>query len=360
MTQIYKALHDIYYNPSNNASFSSVNRLYNEAKKEVPNITINTVKQFLDKQFSYTLHKPVRHNFERNRVLASRPNQHWQADLVDMRAYAKENDGYNYILMIIDVFSKILQAFPLKSKNAEEIKSSFVKAFHETLPTFLFTDEGTEFTNRIVKNYFTAMEVHHIVAQNKETKAAIVERVNRTLKTRMFKYFTSSGTHRWLEVLPKLVTAYNHSYHRSIKMRPIDVSFNNVQKVFRNLYGCRDEIEFLKSKKTKPKAKNGDFVRIKYKFNAFDKGYYPYWRDKVFTIKSVNRSAKKPTYTLMYGNQILPKRFYEEEIQPIPYPEKWRIEKIVRRDRHRLLVRWKDYGPEDDSWITEDEFASLS
>jgi len=362
MTQIYDILHDIYYDPSNNAAFSSIDRLYKEARKRIPNIKLSTVKDFLNKQFSYTLHKPVRHNFKRNRVLASRPNEHWQADLVDMQAYSKDNDGYKYILMIIDVFSKMLQAIPLKTKNANEMKSAFIKAFQDQSPDFLFTEEGSEFTNTIVRSYFEEMEVHHLVAQNKETKAAVVERVNRTIKSRMFKYFTSLGKHKWLDVLPQLVTAYNHSYHRSIKMRPVDVSLSNVKKVFQNLYGCRNEIEYLQTSKKAPKAKPGDFVRIKYKYNTFDKGYYPYWRDKVFTIKSVNTSTSKPTYTLVYGNQTLKKRFYEEEIQPIPYPEKWRIEKIIRRDRrnHRLLIRWKDYGPEDDSWITEEEFESLS
>ena len=116
---IFDILHDLYYTPENNAAFSSVRRLYIEGKKQIPNLKLSDVHEFLNKQFSYTLHKPVRHNFPRNKVLASRPYEHWQADLVDMRAYVKDNEGYNYILMIIDVFSKVLQAFPLKTKGAQ-------------------------------------------------------------------------------------------------------------------------------------------------------------------------------------------------------------------------------------------------
>jgi hypothetical protein len=62
---------------------------------------------------------------------------------------------------------------------------------------------------------------------NDDIKAACVERFNRTLKTRMFRYFTARHTNRWLDVLQSLIESYNKSIHRSIGMAPNDVTREN-------------------------------------------------------------------------------------------------------------------------------------
>ena len=68
--------------------------------------TYNDVKNWLEKQESYALHKPVRRKFTRKRVVVGGIDIQWQADLVDIPEFIKENDGYRYLLVVIDVFSK--------------------------------------------------------------------------------------------------------------------------------------------------------------------------------------------------------------------------------------------------------------
>ena len=52
------------------------------------------------------LHKPIRHKFKRRRVFMFNIDDIWSADLKDMQSLAKENDGYKYLLNVIDLFSK--------------------------------------------------------------------------------------------------------------------------------------------------------------------------------------------------------------------------------------------------------------
>ena len=111
--------------------------------------------------------------------------------------------------------------------------------------------------------------IHHFSTSG-DTKARIVERFNRTLKERLYRYFTIKNTLTFLPVLQDLVLGYNLSYHRSIKMAPGKVTASNQEEVWNNLYAKR-----LNAKRLKPKFKVNDRVRLNKKFRTFKKGYLP-------------------------------------------------------------------------------------
>ena len=103
-------------------------------------------------------------------------------------------------------------------------------------------------------------KIHHFSTSG-DTKASIVERVNRTLKQCLYRYFTSNNTLNFVPVLQALVKGYNRSYHRSIKMGPEQVTEANSLKVYANLH---------KNKKiNNPTLKVGDRVRLNKKFCLF-------------------------------------------------------------------------------------------
>src|SRR5258708_37137271 len=118
LTRVKNTLHKIYYDTKNPASFSSVNKLYDEVIKKFPSTTLKDVGEWLSTQITYTLHKPSRKNFLRNKIIVGEINEQWEADLVDMKEFSKENDNYNFILTVIDVFSKYAFVVPLKQKTA--------------------------------------------------------------------------------------------------------------------------------------------------------------------------------------------------------------------------------------------------
>ena len=99
------------------------------------------------------------------------------------------------------------------------------------------------------------------VTHNEDIKASIMERFNRTLKERLWRYFTRNNTLMYVEALSKLVRAYNHSYHRSIKRAPADVSATNQEEVWQTLYGQPHDT--LNKGHRRPKLKEGDGVRIR-------------------------------------------------------------------------------------------------
>lgn len=94
------------------------------------------------------IHKPTRINFKRRKVIIKSLNDLFQADLVEMIPYAKINNGYKYILIVINCFSKFVWAFPLKSKSAAEVPKNMEKVFKIQTPNNLQTDQGREFFNK--------------------------------------------------------------------------------------------------------------------------------------------------------------------------------------------------------------------
>src|SRR5882757_995858 len=99
-----KILQSIYYNPKHQATFSSPERLYDAVKDR--GISLNKVKKWLSGELTYTLHRQSKKNFKRNKILVSHIDEQWEADLVDMREFASKNNKINYILTVIDCFSK--------------------------------------------------------------------------------------------------------------------------------------------------------------------------------------------------------------------------------------------------------------
>ena len=230
----------------------------------------------------HTLHKPVRYNFPRNRVIVTGIDDQWQADLVDISSLARFNKGYNFLLTCIDVFSKFAWVIPLKNKSGETLVNGFQSILDlSQSPEKLQTDKGTEFLNRNFQRLLKENSIHFFTT-NSELKASMVERFNHTLKTRMWKYFTTKNTRVYIDILQDIVHGYNNSYHRSIGRAPASVSLLNVGQVRRKLYG---------KSWTKPlrefKFKLGDQVLISKSRRTFKKGYRPSWTQEIFTVTKI-------------------------------------------------------------------------
>ena len=219
-------LHRHYYDPKRVGSYGGVAAL----RRVVP--AERDVERWLSTQDAYTLHKPVRRHFKRRCVVVGGPNQQWQADLVDMSRLKAANDGTTFLLTVIDVFSKRAWCIPLKSKSAASLVAAFRRLLNDVnRPTTLQTDKGSEFLNRPLQRLLKEYGVHHFTTHNEETKASVVERFNRSLKTRMWRYFTKKQTIRYVDALQDFVRSYNDSYHRSIGMAPSAVNGANQETV---------------------------------------------------------------------------------------------------------------------------------
>ena len=266
-------LNRIYYDPSHPAGFGGAVALARASGQN-----IKDVRAWLRGQASYTLHKPARIRFSSRKYKVSGIDDQFQADLVDMQAYAAKNDGFKHILTVIDMFSRYGWALPIKSKTAKDVKPAFESIFESRKPIKLQTDSGLEFESNAMQAFWNLHNIKQFSVKS-QYKAAMVERFNRTLKTKMWRYFTHNNTHRWLEVLPLLVEAYNNSRHRIIKMAPAEVNKDNEMKMWMSMQGLA--VNACHSLKV------GDSVRLSKVKNVFKKGYLPSWTEEVFSVSQL-------------------------------------------------------------------------
>jgi transposase InsO family protein len=354
-TIVENVLKKTYYDPTKPGAFSGAQALTRATKQRK-----NRVRTWLSFQDTYTLHKPVKRKFKRRPVIVGGRFHQFQADLIDLKSLKKTNDGYTYLLTCIDVFSKFAWCVPIKDKTGKSLVEAFKLILKKTTsPRRLQTDKGTEFKNRLFQQFLKGHKIDFFTSENEDTKASVVERFNRTLKERLWRYFTFHRTLRYVEVIPKLLRAYNLSYHSSIKMAPVDVNDNNQEDVWQTLYGGINETP------STPKLCEGDRVRLSKSRTPFKKGYLPTWTGELFTVSRIHLS-NPITYIIKDDNgEELAGTFYFEELQKVGDKPTYRIDSILKqrsgkRGKVDYLVRWAGYDPSFDSWISKEAVTQYS
>ena len=349
--QVNKTLSKHYYQSSQPGAYGGAVALQRQT-----NIDGNKVREWLSHQDTYTLHKPICRQFKRRVTITGGMNHQFQADLIDMRTLRKYNDGVSYLLTCIDVLSKYAWAIPVKTKTGTALVEALSKIFRKRRPLSLQTDKGSEFMNRNVQRYLRDRGVHFFTSENEDVKAAIVERFNRTLKEKMWRYFTKTNGLRYVDVITKLIRNYNHSYHRSIRMAPVEVTLANQEQVWKTLYA---DVELS----TKSVFNEGDRVRISQARQTFKKGYTPAWTEELFTVSRVIITSPI-TYRLKDDSgEELQGTFYKEELQKVGDKEVFRIETVLDERRglrggKEYLVKWFGYTPAFNSWISDTQLAN--
>lgn len=159
----------------------------------------------------------------------------WVADLVEVQRISRYNRVYRYLLTVIDVLSTFAWVQPLKAKTGIQLVKAFEKILKQgRRPIQLQTDQGKEFYNQTFQRFLKQQKIHHFSTQG-DAKDSVVEWFNRTLKTRMYRYFTAANALRYEDVPQSLVREYNASRHRSIEMAPKDVTWKNERIVWQRL-----------------------------------------------------------------------------------------------------------------------------
>ena len=362
-------LESIYRTPEHPGSFSGLDKLYRVIKKEGRfRISRKQLKKWLASQETYTLHRPVKRKYSRRRVIANGPFHQADADLADMSLLSRYNDGYKYFLLVIDIFTKKVWTHPLENKTAVAVAEAFKTLFEEEGIVFghIRTDNGGEFVGRASQIYFRKKGTEQFVSQNPSTKANIAERAIKTIKNKLYRYMSQFQTFRYVDALPKVTESYNNTYHRSIKMKPIEVNGENQSEVWMTLYRSIKK-KPMDPKKTKFLFSVGDWVRISYLKKPFEREYSEKWTGEMFKVTGRHIRQGHPVYTLEdYGGEEITGTFYQDELQKIIVSENavYRIEKVIRNRKRKghpkeYLVKWQFYGDKFNSWITENELQDI-
>lgn len=299
-----------------------------------------------------------------------------ECDLLQLTGIKDANDGYCYALVVIDVLSKYAWVELLRDKTARHVAAAFERILDKAAgrtPVCLQSDRGKEFVGSAFQAVLRKRNIRFRHARNPDIKAAVVERLNRTIRERMWRYFSHKNTTRYVEVLQKIIHAYNHTVHSGTQMRPCDVTLYNAAKARENL-----ENRALRQTVNKRgggggrmynKYKVGDYVRISRTKNTFEKGYEKNFSEEIFKINRVSHRQNLCTYILEDLNgEVIDGFFYTEELAPVGKnrvegEQRFKIERVLRsRGRganKQVLVKWQGYPNKFNSWISARELEEI-
>lgn len=282
MSEKDSVIRGVYYDVVD--GFSSVADTYKQAKKILNTITIDDVKDFLNRQKSRQT-KPYR-GF--NSYVAPQALHEIQCDLMDMTASASINNGYRYAFLAIDVFSKYIWAVPVKDKRPQES----IRAFKEVLgkigkPVQIMTDREGAWESKEFVTLLNENKIKHIISS---APPPFSERAVKEIKNMIHARLggLEMEAERWVDVLPAVLKKYNTRIHGSTGMSPDDARKDkNSIEVFLNI---RQKAQF---KRRYPDLKVNDMVRTIVKRHTFTKGYNSGWSSNVYKILHVSDDGKQ-------------------------------------------------------------------
>jgi transposase InsO family protein len=341
-----------FYNPDEPTAYSTLPKLVKVTGKPRE----KEVSDWLLKQDAYTLHKPIRRKFQRNFYTVSNINDVWELDLADLQNISQYNDGVKYLLTCIDCFSRYAHVKPLTSKSSNSVSKAFESILHDARPSkplVVRSDRGKEFLGSAFQKLLKDKGIEHRVCKDPVIKCSMIERFNRTIKTKLYKYFTFKNSYRYVDVLARFVKAYNHSIHSTLGVPPVSINASNILSVWDKNKTRQDRIP------TQPaRYKVGQTVRIGMQKFKFAKGFEQNFSREIFKISKVIKHSPEPVFELRDLNDVaIDGNFYSYELTPVKISSStlYDVDKILgsrlQGGTRQYLVRWKGYGPDFDSWI---------
>ena len=364
-------LERIYFDLKSPISFSGPTKIYNYLKKEGKyKVSLQAIRRWLQDIDAYSLQRPLRYKFKTRRVISQGIDALWDADLADVSNLSKYNNGIKFLMVVVDTFSRKLWIEPLNNKFHQSIIKGLQNIFRMgRLPSELRTDKGSEWKNKWVAAFLKKNKIHHYVTQN-NTKANYSERVIRTVKTQMYRYFTHKRTHHYLGILQDIVRNYNDRPHRALNGKsPSDINKSNEAITWQQMYMGTMQPKLKKSKfkrvPSKPfKFKKGDTVRISSNKHIFQRDYQQKWTEEIFTIHARYLRQGIPVYKLVdYDEEPIQGTFYQSELQRVSKRGVFKVDKILKRRRRKgvseVFVSWLGYPKKFNSWIKETDLQDL-
>ena len=359
-------LRQYYYDWNNPAAYGGPRKVYNALKGT---FTYGQIKQFLQNEDAYSLQKPVRHKFVRQKVVVTHIDEEFEADLMVVQNLSKYNDKIQYLLVVIDIFSRYLWIEPLLDKRSKSIIEAFKTIFAGgRIPEKLRSDAGSEFVNRWVKDYLKSKNIYFFTTRNTETKASFVERVIRSFRDKMFRFLTKNHTYRYIDHLQELVHSYNLTPHRSLhNLSPSQVNDGNEADLWAFQYlTTKKMIKDVKRRYIRYKFKVGDTVRLTHIKHPFRRSYQEQWTTELFKVNQRFQLQGIPMYKVKdFQDKPIEGTFYQSELQKVEKNEDelWKISKILKKRKRggktEYLVQFEGWPKQYNQYVPEEDIKNI-
>lgn len=368
-------LENYYYNSVNPAAYTSPEKLY-QALKSIKNFKFSKffISKWLKTQDAYTLQRQVRRPYKIPNIRVSGLNVQWSMDLMDVQNLSKENDGVRFLLIVIDTLSKYLRVVALRQKSAKDVTNALKEVFESGVKCqTLRSDRGGEFKNRILQNYLKTIGVRLIFA-NQNSKASIAERVIRTIRARLYRYFQKNRTYKYVHILADIVRNYNSTPHRSLNgLSPKEVNKKNEADVWATLYLKNDKSKKERKLRTEKKRRSikyrykvNDLVRLSHLKHIFRRGYNQQFTGEVFKIAKRFHLQGIPMYKVKdFNNELIEGDFYENDLQIVKKDADslWIVEKVIQKRKRgsktELFVKFESWPEKFNQWVKESDIVDL-
>ena len=347
-TSYFEKGHPLYYSALNN-----INYIFDRS------LPVEDINDFLERQRSHTVFKNTRKGAI-NPIYKYFKRQNFQIDLLEIRNISKENKSFNYLLTIIDSYTKFAWAIPLDNKKASTVLNAFKSVIEslEEKPLNVISDLGKEFKNEAFKKY---CDDHYMTLSHPytHTHAGIIERFHRTLHRLIWPPMTNTGSRNFVTYLDAILKSYNTRPHRMLGMK----SPKFAEEHPTNAYIATKNQEYLDSKKSKkprkPKYKVGNRVRVRRLGDAFWRGYDGSFNEEVYEITHVKTTLDVPLFKLktLKGEELLG-HYYGHELSRVRGNPEYLIEQVLDTRGDQSLVKF--VGFKKPEWISTTDIIDLT
>jgi hypothetical protein len=271
------------YEETNYGQIEKIYKYLNIHHKEAE-ITRSDIKTYLANQEQEQLLKQTKTKSNFGHIVASYPNELVQIDIYDLSKYHTYNKNYKYIFAMVDVFTRIAYALPMKTKTIEDTTNTLQMIIKKSgIPTIIMSDNDSSFLGDKFREF---LDDNNIILdtniKDDHFALGIIDNFAKRLKLIFAKKFLKYKTKNWIQYLNEIIKSYNNSSHSSLDgLTPNEASEDkNYDQIYRLNY-----IKGLKNK-TISDLKVGDKVRIKIA-GKFTKSSEPQFSDQVYEVKTI-------------------------------------------------------------------------
>lgn len=307
-----------YYSNLLGNAYRSATNLHQRLMKEFIGISRKDVNECLKKLEIKQLIHPIEENKITKPIITEKSFQQWECDLIDVSSISKQNDNVNFILTVIDIFSKYSFCEILKNKSAKSVAYAMQQIILRFgSPQIISCDNGGEFTSN---EFIELCERFNIKLQHslpyKPTSQGAVEKFNQTLKNYMFRYMTEHKSKRYVDNIQLFCYSYNTTQHSTTKKTPYEIMFKRHESfkmlnnlVYKNISdNAKKMIEnSLKNQAAmKEELDIGDDVRVgllflkenRRKQNAIMKKNKQHWSSEIYKIEDIRNDDDLISYKI--------------------------------------------------------------